>query len=809
MKDKYICVHGHFYQPPRENPWLNKVEIQDSAYPYHDWNHRINAECYRRNSASRIMNSEGEIEEIINNYARMSFNMGPTLLAWMKNEAPESYQAILDADKESQERFSGHGSALAQAYNHLIMPLANDRDKETQVIWGIEDFKSRFDRFPEGMWLGETAANTSTLEMLAKHGIKFTILSPYQAKQVRKIGTKEWTDATDAKVDPKKPYLCKLPSGNEITLFFYDGPASQGVAFEGLLDNGERFADRLKGQISDNDEVELMHIATDGESYGHHHSLGEMALSYCLHHIEEKEDVQLTIYGEFLEKHPPQYEAQIIEDTSWSCYHGVERWRSDCGCNTGGNGDWNQKWRKPLRETFDWVRENLIILYEKEMAEFTDDPWRVRDQYIHVILNRDEENVASFLKENIKKELSEEEKIKLLKLLEMQYHAMLMYTSCGWFFDEVTGIESMQDVFYATRAVQLAEEISGNKYEEDFVKHLEKIPSNIPDFGNVKAAYDKFVKPMALDMIRIGAHYAVSSLFEEFPTEVSLYNFSAAVKTKYYYEAGKQKLVIGRTEFRSDITWEKVDISYAVLHLGDRHLFGGVREYMGAEALEKLHNTVADLFKKGNIYEIFNIMDDYFGNHNYSFWHLFRDEQRSIMELVMENTFKNAEGAMQILYENSYPLLQAYKEINMEAPNRLKSPVSTVVNTRLMNLLKEDNFSLIKFERQLKSAELIDVDLDVVTLNFLSDKRLDKLMEILKERPEDLETLQCVNAFLDLLEDGPLKPNRWQAQNIAYEIREESFPAFLEKSESGKDEKAGEWVEAFRELEGKLNLAVI
>ncbi|GHA31849.1 glycoside hydrolase [Salinimicrobium marinum] len=809
MKEKYICVHGHFYQPPRENPWLNKVEIQDSAYPYHDWNHRINAECYRRNSASRIMNSEGEIEEIINNYARMSFNMGPTLLAWMKNEAPESYQAILDADKESQERFSGHGSALAQAYNHLIMPLANDRDKETQVIWGIEDFKSRFNRFPEGMWLGETAANTSTLEMLAKHGIKFTILSPYQAKRVRKIGTKEWEDATDAKVDPKKPYLCKLPSGNEITLFFYDGPASQGVAFEGLLDNGERFADRLKGQISENDEVELMHIATDGESYGHHHSFGEMALSYCLHHIEEEEDVQLTIYGEFLEKHPPQYEAEIIEDTSWSCYHGVERWRSDCGCNTGGNGDWDQKWREPLRNTFDWVRENLITLYEEEMKKFTDDPWRVRDKYIHVILNRDQENVASFLRENIKKELSEEEKIKLLKLLEMQYHAMLMYTSCGWFFDEVTGIESMQDVFYATRAVQLAEEISGKNYEDDFVKLLEKIPSNIPEYGNVLTAYNKFVKPMALDMIRIGAHYAVSSLFEEFPTEVSLYNFSAAVKTKYYYEAGKQKLVIGRTEFRSDITWEKVDISYAVIHLGDRHLFGGVREYMGAEALEKLHNTVAELFKKGNIYEIFNIMDDYFGNHNYSFWHLFRDEQRSIMELVMENTFKNAEGAMQILYENSYPLLQAYKEINMEAPDRLKSPVSTVVNTRLMNLLKEEKFNLVKFERQLRSAELIDVDLDAVTLNFLSDKRLDSLMEILKEHPDDIDTLKCVNELIDILKDGPIQINRWQAQNIAYEIREESFSDFLKKSESGNDEKATEWVEAFRELEGKLNLAVI
>ena len=808
MKEKYICVHGHFYQPPRENPWLNKVEIQDSAYPFHDWNHRINAECYRRNSASRIMDSNDKIEEIINNYAWMSFNMGPTLLAWMQNEAPESYQAIIDADKESQRRFSGHGAALAQAYNHLIMPLANEKDKETQVIWGIEDFKSRYDRFPEGMWLGETAVNTETLEVLAKHGIKFTILSPYQAKNTRKIGAKEWQDATGAKVNPRRPYVCNLPSGKKISLFFYDGPASQAVAFEGLLNNGEKFASRLHGQFTEAEEVQLVHIATDGESYGHHHKLGEMALSYCLHHIEETDDAHLTIYGEFLEKFPPKYEVEILEDTSWSCYHGVERWRSDCGCNTGGNEGWNQKWRKPLRESFDWVREKLIVLYEQEMREYTSNPWEVRNRYIEVILNRDEKNVAAFLEDNFGKDLDEEEKITMLKLLEMQYHAMLMYTSCGWFFDEVTGIESMQDVFYASRAIQLAEEISGKSYEKDFEDMLEKIPSNIPEHGNVKNAYEKIVKPMSLDMIRIGAHYAVSSLFEDFPTEVSLYNFSAAVKAKHYYEAGKQKLLVGRTQFRSDVTWEKVDISYAVLHLGDRHLFGGVRKYMGDDALEELHDNVADHFKKGHTYEIFNLMDTYFGNHNYSFWHLFRDEQRSIVELVMENTLKSAEGAMQLLYENSYPLLQTFNEINMKVPDRLKLPVDTVVNTKLIGLLKDDEFNLVKFERLLNSAQLIDVDLDVVTLNYLTDAKLDSLMFRLRENPKDYEILVCVNNLLTLLQDGPLKPNKWEAQNIAFDLRDEALPQIMREGRSG-DKEAQAWIEAFHKLEDHLNLAKV
>ncbi|MHA6280578.1 DUF3536 domain-containing protein [Salinimicrobium sp. CAU 1759] len=807
MSEKYVCVHGHFYQPPRENPWLNKVEIQESAYPYHDWNHRINAECYVRNSASRILDEEGKIQAIMNNYAWMSYNIGPTLLAWMQNETPKTYEAILEADKISQENFSGHGAALAQAYNHLIMPLANKRDQETQVIWGIEDFKSRYNRMPEGMWLGETAVNTDVLEVLAKHGIKFTILSPYQAKAVRKIGSKEWEDATDAKVNTRRAYTCKLPSGKEISLFFYDGPASQAVAFEGLLNNGEAFADRLRGQFAEHDDMELVHIATDGESYGHHHKLGEMALSYCLHSLEEDDDINLTIYGEFLEKFPPEYEAQIIEDTSWSCYHGVERWRSDCGCNTGGNNDWNQEWRKPLREAFDKVREKLITLFEKEMEPYTSSPWEVRNKYIQVILDRDPKNVKGFLTENTREDLSEEDQVKLLKLLEMQYHAMLMYTSCGWFFDEVTGIESMQDIFYAQRAVQLAEEVSGEKYEPDFVESLKKIPSNIPQYETVHKAYELFVKPMELDMIRIGAHYAISSVFEEFPEEVTLYNFNATTKASHYYEAGKQKLIIARTEFRSDITWEKVDISYAVLYMGDHHIFGGVRKYISAEALEELHSKMSHFFEKGNMYEIFNLMDTHFGNHNYSFWHLFRDEQHLIMKQVMENNLTGAEGAMQQLYDNTYPLLKTFQEVNMRVPSRLKLPVEMAVNNRLEKELEKKDCDFKKLENQIKAAVSIEAELDSVTLNFLAEKRLTDLTLELEKNPMDLKMLKKVNALLEMLEETPLSPEKWEAQNIIFGIKEEHFREALERSEEG-DEAATKWVQEFQKLEESVNLAL-
>jgi len=269
---RFICIHGHFYQPPRENPWLEEVELQDSAYPYHDWNERITAECYAPNTASRTLDAERKIIDIVNNYSKISFNFGPSLLSWLERHKPDVYQAVIEADKKSQGLFSGHGSALAQAYNHLIMPLANSQDKRTQVIWGIRDFQYRFHREPEGMWLAETAVDLQTLEFLAEHQIKFTILAPSQAHKVRKINDGKWHDVSGGKIDPKAPYICRLPSGKSIALFFYDGPISHELAFGRLLKSGEGFAKKLISAFpKDNQEPQLVHIATDGETYGHHH----------------------------------------------------------------------------------------------------------------------------------------------------------------------------------------------------------------------------------------------------------------------------------------------------------------------------------------------------------------------------------------------------------------------------------------------------------------------------------------------------------------------------------------------------------
>ncbi|MBL7776289.1 MAG: DUF3536 domain-containing protein, partial [Saprospiraceae bacterium] len=430
-KNKYICVHGHFYQPPRENAWLETVEQQQSARPFHDWNERINFECYAPNAAARILDKERWIVKIRNNYNRISFNFGPTLLTWMEQNDPEAYALLLKADQRSQERYGSHGSALAQVHSHLILPLANYRDKVTQVYWGVRDFEYRFKRYPEGIWLAETAVDTETLEVLAAHGIQFTVLAPRQAKAVRKLGSASWKPVEADTIDTRRPYCCQLPSGRRISVYFYHGRVAQEVAFNGLLNNGKAFAERLLSILDDGPEAQLAHIATDGESYGHHHRFGEMALAAALNHIEDNGLATLTNYGQFLELHPPEWEVDIHENSSWSCLHGVERWRDNCGCNTGGNPGWHQRWRKPLRDTLDWLRDQLVPAYEKAARPYLADPWKARNEYIEVMLRRTDNSVREFFEQQARKTLTEQEKTKVLRLLEMQRHAVLMYTSCG------------------------------------------------------------------------------------------------------------------------------------------------------------------------------------------------------------------------------------------------------------------------------------------------------------------------------------------------------------------------------------------
>lgn len=483
MSETHVCIHAHFYQPPRENPWLEEVEPEPSASPYHDWNERITAECYAPNGAARITDSDGRIEAIRNNFASISFNFGPTLLGWMELKAPATYAAILEADAESMDRFDGHGSALAQPYNHMIMPLATPRDRRTQVAWGVAGFRRRFGRDPEGMWLPETAVDLDTLEALAESGIRFTVLAPSQAARVRLQGG-EWWDVGEEGPDTTVSYRQLLPSGREMALFFYDGPTSRAVAFEKLLDDGESLAGRLMEIVRSRDDAGggLVHIATDGETYGHHHGHGDMALAVALGSIEREPGVRLSNYALYLAEHPPEHEVQISEDTAWSCAHGVERWRSDCGCSTGGEADWNQAWRAPLRDSLDGLSSDLARVFEQKARGVLKDPWKARDAYIEVVLGSDAER-AAFLEAWFIGD-GDEDRAVALRLLEMQRCAMLMFTSCGWFFNDLAGIETRQVLLYAARALDLADSAGATDIREPFLEKLSEARGNGPEAKN-------------------------------------------------------------------------------------------------------------------------------------------------------------------------------------------------------------------------------------------------------------------------------------------------------------------------------------
>jgi len=795
---RYVCIHGHFYQPPRENPWLEEVELQDSAYPYHDWNQRITAECYAPNAASRILEEAGKLTDIVNNYSKISFNFGPTLLSWMERHAPALHRTIVDADRASRDNFSGHGSALAQVYNHIIMPLANSRDKRTQVLWGIRDFEYRFGRRPAGMWLAETAVDLETLDVLAEHGIAFTILAPRQAGRVRAFG-KRWKDVSGGRVDPRQPYACNLPSGRSISLFFYDGPISQDIAFNNLLASGERFAGRLLGAFTDTrGQNQLVNIATDGETYGHHHRHGDMALAYCVRHIEANGLAKITVYGEYLEKFPPTHEVEILENTSWSCSHGVERWRENCGCNAGREG-WTQLWRSPLRQALDWLRDNLESVYERELSTYIADPWRARDDYINIILDRSEDNARSFLRFNGVKDLSRPEEIKVLKLLEMQRHAMLMFTSCGWFFDEISGLEATQVLQYAARAIQLCENVSGVSFEGGFVERLQSASGNVPEFGSGAQVYEKLVKPAAVDLHRVGAHYAVSSLFKDYEDRETVYSYTVARERYDRREAGGQRLATGRARLRSNITWDEKVVSFAVLHSGGHNLTGGVRDFAGEEAFARMTGEITDAFDLGNLPDIIRSMDRHFDSHSYSLRHLFRGEQRSVFDHIMQPALEAIEGSFRAIYDHHYPMMQVMRELRIPLPKALATPAEYAINASLRKLLNSREPDLEKLQALVDEVRKWGFEGERTSTGFVASRKIDELMGRLSSHPEDLGLLKTIESLLKILKAPALELDLMRAQHLHFQIARGHLIAIRERA-SGGDATAAEWIEHFDNL---------
>ncbi|HEX8041052.1 MAG TPA: DUF3536 domain-containing protein [Chryseosolibacter sp.] len=794
--EKYICIHGHFYQPPRENAWLEVIEVQDSAHPYHDWNERIAAECYGPNTASRILNEEGVIRNIINNYSKISFNFGATLLSWMENNDRETYEAILEADRLSLETFGGHGSAMAQVYNHMIMPLANARDKETQIIWGIRDFVHRFNRLPEGMWLAETAVDSETLELLAKHDIRFTVLAPRQARSFRKIGETQWTPAEKG-FDTRRPYRYTLPSGRSIALFFYDGEISQGVAFDGLLNDGKKLAERLISRFDKAGEPQLSHIATDGETYGHHHRHGDMALAFCIDYIQRFSKARLTNYAEFLSLREPAYEVQVHEQSSWSCVHGVERWRNDCGCNTGGKPAWNQKWRKPLRETLDWLRDELEKIFEREASAILKDPWHARDEYINVILRRNDETIKKFLRDHCSQAVDPPQ---VLRLMEVQRNAMLMYTSCGWFFDEVSGIETTQIMQYACRAMQLVSQISEVNLELEFRKRLEGIPSNVPTLVNASNIYTKFVLPSRINLQRVGMHYAVASIFEEDLESFPVFNYSTSNEIFIRKEAGEQKLVLGVTKVRSNTTRSEKRFAFAVIYMGKHNIIGNISLDMEEEKFASMQARMIAAFEEARLGDVIGLMQTYFGPEKYTIWQLFQDEKRKVFNFITYQSMLDLEDSLRRIYNRDYPLVMALANNGIPIPNAYRTSFEYILNADLLKCFQTEKINIRMVERVMTELGKWDLRIeDPGKVEHLAGESIFKELKRLSAEGESLKRIERLNRLFPLLIKFNLRPNLYKSQNLYFEISRQ----FLEK-----DSRSPEWSRQFALLGDNMGVKV-
>jgi alpha-amylase/alpha-mannosidase (GH57 family) len=805
---KYICVHGHFYQPPRENPWLEAVELQDSASPYHDWNERITAECYAPNAHARCLDGGNRIERIVNNYSRISFNFGPTLLSWMEEKAPDILAAIQEADQESQKRFSGHGSALAQCYSHPIMPLANARDKQTQVAWGIRDFESRFERAPEGMWLPECAVDLESLEALAQFGIQFTILSPFQARRVRTLGGAEWQDVNGGKVDPSMAYRVQLPSGRSIAVFFYDAPVAQAVAFERLLGDGGRLAERLMGACN-NDRTwdQLVHIATDGESYGHHFRYGDMALAYALKTIESNSDVRLTVYGEFLESHPPTREVELHQHSAWSCPHGVDRWRRDCGCNSGGHGGWNQAWREPLRNAMDWLRDQLGPRYETQGAALLKNPWTARDEYINVILDRSPENIRRFFSRHATRELNDQDQITALRMLEAQRHALLMYTSCGWFFDELSGLETVQVIQYAARAVQLARELWNDDLESGFVDRLAQAKSNLPEHEDGRAIYEKFVEPAIVTRDTAGAHYAISSIFESYPIDARLYAFSFHQEDRQMFTAGASRLALGRARVTFEITRASDSLSYGVLYMGTHNLNCWVHLNGHPEEHDRLVKAAHEAFERADIPQIIRLMDSHFGQTQYSLKNLFRDEQRKLLNQILAATREEIDSTYKLIADRHSSLLRFLTELHVPQLRGLRMAVEEVLNREIRHQFASDHLDAERVRSLLVECQAMKVALEREILGYACKGYFDRLSESLLKTPEDVELLRRLIDAAKLARELPFETNLWKPQNVYFEISRTIRPDWTERARQG-DETAKLWDSLFANLGEALGFSI-
>jgi alpha-amylase/alpha-mannosidase (GH57 family) len=803
----YVVIHGHFYQPPRENPWIEQIEVEPSASPFHDWNTRITHECYRPNGVARVYDGQSRILDIVNNYRYLSFNFGPTLISWLETKAPDTYAELQTADAQSLAAL-GHGNALAQAYNHAILPLCNPRDRETQVIWGLRDFEHRFQRPAAALWLPETAVNYPTLATLVDHGLKFVILSPYQAKRVRPLTGGDWTPALGT-VDPTQAYRCFLPDGPPgkrrfIDVFFYDGAIAADLSFGNLLADSYRLVDRLAASFSpDKKRPQLLHVATDGENYGHHKKFGELALAHALTQVLPQKGLKVTNYASFLEAAPPTMEVELFlgpkgEGSSWSCAHGVGRWQENCGCSTGGQPTWNQRWRTPLRQAFDFLNDKLAAIFESEGSKYLKDPWQARNAYIDVILDRGNGVLNEFFSRHGTAKQREEDRVAALRLLEMQRHALLMFTSCGWFFADISGLESLQVIKYAARALQLGQHFTSEPLEPPFLKILERAVSNIPAEGNGLTIYQKRIRPAVVDYPKVANQWVISWLKDrERSCPSHIYHYRAEPADLEERTQGSLLFAAGRLRITSGITRQSHSMAFFIAFMGS-YLY---RTQVQFQPSPQEFLTLRDEFFRvlaATPEDLIPLMVRRLGETYYSIHDIFQEEKLQVFHDLLRPDQEAALDLVAHSFEESRPLLKAMATEGLPLPRFFGALGEISLNRRLVELLRHLEPEPASLSASEEITEVI-ADAQLLGLKLETQEGAEILGRLLQRHLEDLagdfavETVTRLRDFLRFVASIPLTLELTEAQNFLFALMKERFPEIA--AHAAHDSKAQAFAE--------------
>ena len=686
----------------------------------------------------------------------------------------------------------------------MIMPLANRRDKYYAGRVGHSRLQHRFGREPEGMWLPRPPSTSRPWKFWRTMASSSPSSPPRKPSTSAALARHQFKNVEGGKIDPTAPLRLHLPSGRSINLFFYDGPISRAVAFEGLLSNGERsptalsadFPRTAAGRSSCTSPPTAKPTAIITIK-------GEMALSYALHHIESKKLAQLTNYGEYLTHHPPTHEVEIIENTSWSCSHGVERWSSDCSCNSGSKPGWNQSWRAPLRDALDHLRDSLAEPFEKSASELLVDPWLARDEYVNIVLDRGDDSLNRFLAAHARRGLSEAEIGTILSLLEIQRHAMLMYTSCGWFFDELSGLETVQVIMYAGRTLQLAQRLFPDHHEETFRELLQSAKSNIPEYGDGAHIFDRFVKPAQVDLLAVAAHYAIASMFQLAGDGDLVRAYEIQPIEDVRLESGRARLALGATRVRSRITRRHREVAFGVLHFGDHNLMAGVREYPRENDFHAIVNDVREPFQSADLPATVRLLDRHFEGATYSLKSLFRDERQKVVGKLLGSTMAEAEAAYRQIYEHHAPLMGFLSGMGAPLPKMLHLTAEFVLNTSLRQEFMADELDLERVRSLLETAAREKIQWDSAWLGYALTRRFARMADELALKPHQ-DLLHRFNLAVDLVRSLPFEVDLARVQNVYYQLLQSVYPVFAQQEGAA----SRPWIAEFTALGNKLGVCV-